>query len=95
MPEIQGLYVCREKGYRVKFVVFFFRNLKKISAYFKLIHDNSGPFALPLSLNILLLRRFTFSTDGGFFKLRIREQGQSINKVTIVTYEEEKTSERK
>ena len=95
VPEIQCLYVCREKGYRVKFLVVFFRHLKKIWGYFKLSHDISGLFALPLSINILLIRRFIFSIVGSFFELTIRERGQFITNVTIVVYEEEKTSEHK
>ena len=50
MPEVQVLYLFREKGYRFKFFVVFFRHLKRSSWYFKLRSDISGPFAFPCRL---------------------------------------------
>jgi hypothetical protein len=65
-----------------------FKVLKIKALYFRVTY-------ISLSINMLLLRRCIISTIGSLFKQRMRGQAQSINRVTLVLYEEEQTSKHK
>jgi len=62
MPEVQGLYLCRETGYRVKFLVVFFKALEEKFRELEIKAQYFRAICISLSINIFLLPRFLFST---------------------------------